>query len=80
MKSEHEANCAERQRSAILAGESIPDLIAIGLDIVFVGEFLGIDNDEWSFHPRSFLTVTFIPSSRSPNATSKPQPLTAMFS
>jgi len=55
MKSEHEANCAERQRSAILAGESIPDLIAIGPDIVFVGEFLGIDNDEWSFHLRSFV-------------------------
>ena len=55
MKSEHEANCAERQRSAILAGESIPDLIAIGPDIVFVGEFLGIDNDEWRFHLRSFV-------------------------
>lgn len=55
MKSEHEANCAARQRSAILAGESIPDLIAIGPDIVFVGEFLGIDNDEWSFHLRSFV-------------------------
>jgi hypothetical protein len=37
MKSVHEANCAERQQSAILAGESIPDLIAIGPDIVFVG-------------------------------------------
>jgi len=55
MKSEHEANCAERQRSAILAGESIPDLIAIGPNIVFVGEFLGIDNDEWRFHLRSFV-------------------------
>jgi hypothetical protein len=55
MKSEHEANCAARQRSAILAGESIPDLIAIGPDIVFVGEFLGIDTDEWSFHLRSFV-------------------------
>src|ERR1700730_2333675 len=55
MKSEHEANCAERQRSAILAGESIPDLIAIGPGIVFVGEFLGIDNEEWSFHLHHFV-------------------------
>jgi hypothetical protein len=55
MKSEHEASCAERQRSAILAGESFPDLIAIGPDIVFVGEFLSVDNAEWSFHLRNFV-------------------------
>jgi hypothetical protein len=55
MKSEHEANCAERQRSAILAGESVPDLIAIGPDIVFVGEFLSVDNAEWSVHLRNFV-------------------------
>jgi len=55
MKREHEANCAERQRNAALAGESIPDLIAIGPDIVFVGEFLGIDNLEWSLHLQNFV-------------------------
>jgi hypothetical protein len=55
MKREHEANCAERQRNAILAGESVLDLISIGPDIVFVGELLGIDNEEWSFHLRNFV-------------------------
>jgi hypothetical protein len=55
MKREHEANCKQRQENAVLAGELIPDLIAIGPDIVFVGDFLGIDNDQWSFHLRSFV-------------------------
>ncbi len=55
MKREHEANRAENQRNARLAGESVPDLIAIGPDIIFVGEFLGIENAEWRFHLRSFV-------------------------
>jgi len=55
MKGEHEAYCAARQRNAPLTGESIPDLIAIGPDIVFVGEFLSPDNAEWSFHLRNFV-------------------------
>jgi hypothetical protein len=55
MKHEHEAYCAARQRNATLAGESIPDLIAIGPDIVFVGEFFSPDNAEWSFHLRNFV-------------------------
>lgn len=55
MKREHEENCFERQRNATLAGESIPDLIAIGPDVVFVGELLGINNAEWSFHFRNFV-------------------------
>ena len=55
MKAEREAKCAERQRNAVLAGESIPDLVAIGPDIVFVGEFLGVENEVWSFHLRNFV-------------------------
>jgi hypothetical protein len=55
MKREHEASCVERQRNATLAGESIPDLVAIGPAIVFVGEFLSPDNAEWSFHLRNFV-------------------------
>jgi hypothetical protein len=55
MKREHEANCAQRQRTAAMAGESISDLIAIGPDVVFVGEFLGVDNAEWSFHLQNFV-------------------------
>lgn len=55
MKSEHEANCAVRQRNATLAGESIPDLVAIGPDVVCVGEFLGTENAEWRLHLRNFV-------------------------
>jgi hypothetical protein len=55
MKAEHEAKCAERQRNALSAGEAVPDLIAIGPDIVFVGEFLGVENEVWSFHLRNFV-------------------------
>lgn len=55
MKAEHEANCAVRQRNAVSAGEAIPDLIAIGPDIVFVGELRSIENDVWSFHLRNFV-------------------------
>jgi hypothetical protein len=55
MKREHEANCAERQRNATIAGESVPELIAIGPDVVFIGAFLGVDNMEWSFHLRNFV-------------------------
>lgn len=55
MKSEHEANCTAQQRNATLAGEATPDLIAIGPDIVFVGELLGVDNADWSFRLRDFV-------------------------
>src|SRR5665213_968181 len=66
MKREHEANVAADQRNARLAGNSVPDLIALGPDIVFVGELLGVDNAEWSFHLQNFVDgdvhtlVTFI--------------------
>jgi hypothetical protein len=55
MKREHEKNCAERLRNAALASEAIPDLVAIGPDVVFSGDFLGVDNSEWSFHLRNFV-------------------------
>jgi hypothetical protein len=55
MKREHEARCAENQRNAISAGASVSDLIAVGPDIVFVGDFLGVENAEWSFQLRSFV-------------------------
>jgi hypothetical protein len=55
MKHKHEAYCAARQRNATLKGESISDLIAIGPDVVFVGEFLSPDNAEWSFHLQTFV-------------------------
>jgi len=55
MKREHEANCTEEFQSATMAGESIPDLIAIGPDIVFRGEVLGFTNAELSFHLRNFV-------------------------
>lgn len=55
MKAEHEEHCAERQRNALSVGETNTDLIAIGPDIVFVGKFLGIEGEVWSFHMQSFI-------------------------
>jgi hypothetical protein len=49
MKREHEASCAERLRNASLTALSAPDLIAIGPETTFTGEFLGIEDGEWSF-------------------------------
>jgi hypothetical protein len=55
MKREHEANCDQRHRDATRAGQSIHDLIAIGPDIVFCGDFLGVDQSEWSFHLQDYV-------------------------
>jgi hypothetical protein len=57
MKREHEANCTEQLalQNASTAGDSVPDLIAIGPDIVFRGEVLGIEDAVWSFHLRNFV-------------------------
>ena len=55
MKREHEAKCAERQRRADLAGDSIPDLIALGPDIVFTGELISVDSATWSFRLQDFV-------------------------
>jgi hypothetical protein len=55
MKRKHEANCAERQRNAARSGEPVPDLIAIGPDVAFCGEFLGADHSEWSFLLQNFV-------------------------
>jgi hypothetical protein len=57
MKREHEANCAEQLQlqNATTAGDSMPDLIAIGPDTVFCGEVLGFEDAVWSFHLRNFV-------------------------
>lgn len=55
MKREHEADCDQRHRDAIRAGQHISDLIAIGPDIVFCGEFLGVQHSEWSFRLQNFV-------------------------
>jgi hypothetical protein len=55
MKREHEENIRIIQQNPIPAGVSIPDLIAIGQDIVFTSEFLGVDNAEWSFRLQNFV-------------------------
>jgi hypothetical protein len=55
MKHEHEASCAERQRNARLVGEAVADLIALGPDVVFVGDFLGIDEGGWNLRLRHFV-------------------------
>ena len=55
MKAEHEGKCAERQRNVLSVGQPNADLIAIGPDIVFVGKFLGVEGEVWSFHLQSFI-------------------------
>lgn len=66
MKREHEDNIRVIQRNAIVTGESVPDLVAIGPDIVFTGEFLGVENDAWSLRLHHFVDgdvhslITFI--------------------
>ena len=66
MKQEHEDSIRTKQRNAILAGVSAPDFVAIGPNIVFTGDFLGMENDEWRFLLRHFLDgdvhtiITFI--------------------
>lgn len=66
IKREHEAACAERQLNTTRAGAEVLDLIAIGPDVIFTGDFLGLDNSTWSFHLRNFVEgdintlITFI--------------------
>jgi hypothetical protein len=55
MKREHEENIRIIQRDAILTGASVPDLIAVGPNTIFTGEFLGIDTEGWSFRLRNFV-------------------------
>jgi hypothetical protein len=55
MKCEHEESIQDIQRNATFPGISAPDFIAIGSDIVFTGDFLGMEGDEWIFHLRNFL-------------------------
>jgi hypothetical protein len=55
MKREHEENIRIIQRDAILTGATVPDLIAVGPNTIFTGEFLGIDTEGWSFRLRNFV-------------------------
>ncbi|HXI05348.1 MAG TPA: hypothetical protein VNJ49_03305 [Bradyrhizobium sp.] len=55
MKREHELNCDRRHRDALQAGEASPDLVAIGPDIIFCGEFLGADRSQWRLHLEDFV-------------------------
>jgi hypothetical protein len=55
MKREHEASCAARLHNSIMTGDMISDLVAIGPDVVCVGEFLSATNSEWRLHLRDFV-------------------------
>jgi hypothetical protein len=55
MKREHELNCDHRHRDALRTGETSLDLIAIGPDIIFCGEFLGADKSQWRLHLQDFV-------------------------
>jgi hypothetical protein len=55
MRAAHEAVCAKRQRHAAVSGVALPDLVAIGPDIVFVGELTAADVSEWRFNVEDFV-------------------------
>lgn len=55
MKREHEAKVTADQQNARATGKAVPDLIALGPDIVVVGDLIGIDDAEWVFHLQSFV-------------------------
>jgi len=55
MKNEHEAACRQRQHTPTIASKPVPDLIAIGPNVVFMGDFLGVEGGEWSFQLEQFV-------------------------
>ena len=55
MKREHELFCAEELRGAHAAGAGSDDLVAIGPDVVCVGELLGGNEAEWTLSLRHFV-------------------------
>ncbi|MVT66027.1 hypothetical protein GPL21_13020 [Bradyrhizobium pachyrhizi] len=55
MKREHELDCDRKHRAALRGGEASLDLIAIGPDIVFCGELLGVDKSQWRLHLQNFV-------------------------
>jgi hypothetical protein len=67
MKREHEANCKNEQRNGA-ALVAAADLIAIGPDVVCVGEIRAVCEAEWSLHLQNFVDgdihtlITFIDS------------------
>ena len=54
-KREHELLCAEELRGAHAAGAGSDDLVAIGPDVVCVGELLGGGEAEWTLSLRHFV-------------------------
>jgi len=55
MKREHELFCAEELRNAPAAGLEPADLVAVGPDVVCVGELVGGGEAEWTLSLRHFV-------------------------
>ncbi len=55
MKRGHELLCAEELRNAPAAGLEPADLVAIGPDVVCVGDLVGGDESEWTLSLRHFV-------------------------
>jgi len=55
MRSDHEARCTAEQRKAAATGATSSDLVAVGPDIIFVGEVQAIDAAGWSLYLRNFV-------------------------
>jgi hypothetical protein len=55
MKRQHEDSIRALQASPRLIGRTDSDLIAIGPDIVFTGQFLGVDSGVWALQLHNFV-------------------------
>ena len=55
MKRDHKLFCAEELRGASAPGAGSDDLVAIGPDVVCVGELLGGGEAEWTLSMRHFV-------------------------
>ena len=55
MKRDHEAACARAHNSGSRPNALTADLIAIGPDIVCLGDIVGIDESQWRLHLKHFI-------------------------
>ncbi len=71
MKTHHEAQCATELRMQIPGSAPTADLVAVGPDVVFLGDFAGVREAEWQFLIRHYVIgdlsslVAFIDSFKS---------------
>jgi hypothetical protein len=55
MKRDHEAQCAKEMRNGSRQSPPADDLLAVGPDIVCVGEIIAVEESEWALHLKHFV-------------------------